>query len=131
MMLNYVSVRGLQAGRGLCSHANRGSTLRLPAKPVRLSSEETSATLATLKLWSHKREATRDGIERTFLFKDFVQAFGFMTQVALLAEKSDHHPEWSNVYNKVVVYLSTHDCGGLSKRDVSLASQIDDLASRL
>jgi 4a-hydroxytetrahydrobiopterin dehydratase len=67
----------------------------------------------------------RDGIERTFMFSNFVQAFGFMSQVALLAEKADHHPEWFNVYNKVSILLSTHDCDGLSKRDTSLAAQID------
>lgn len=116
--------------RRACSRAKGDvSSMRLYGsnEPVRLSSEETSVALASLKLWSHKREATRDGIERTFLFPDFVQAFGFMSKVAMLAEKSDHHPEWSNRYNRVVVYLSTHDCGGLSKRDVSLATQIDNL----
>jgi 4a-hydroxytetrahydrobiopterin dehydratase len=56
-----------------------------------------------------------------------VSAFGFMTQVALLAEKADHHPEWSNVYNKVSIALSTHDAGGLSQRDFDLARQIDKL----
>ena len=71
----------------------------------------------------------RDAIVRDYTFNDFVGAFGFMTQVALLAEKSDHHPEWSNVYNKVSILLSTHDCGGLSKRDTDLASQIDALVN--
>jgi len=64
---------------------------------------------------------------RSFVFKDFSQAFAFMTRVALLAEKQDHHPEWSNVYNKVSIVLTTHDAGGLSARDVLLAHQIDRL----
>ena len=63
----------------------------------------------------------------TDLFGDFVTAFGFMTQVALLAEKADHHPEWSNVWNRVDILLTTHDAGGLSARDVKLARQIDEL----
>lgn len=66
-----------------------------------------------------------DSIYRTFVFKDFMQAFSFMTLVALLAEKQDHHPEWSNVYNKVMIRLSTHDAGGLTSRDFLLAREID------
>ena len=88
-----------------------------------LSEAEQTAALRTLNpKWKRRDEK---GIERTFLFKDFVSAFGFMSSVALLAEKSDHHPEWSNVYNRVVIYLSTHDCGGLSARDFELAKAID------
>ncbi len=74
--------------------------------------------------------SSRDAIVRTFKFADFVEAFGFMTQVALLAEKMDHHPEWSNVYNRVEITLTTHDCNGLSVRDVTLAEAIDKLAAR-
>ena len=66
-----------------------------------------------------------DGIERAYKFADFVEAFAFMTRTALLAEKADHHPEWSNVYNKVEVRLTTHDAGGLSARDFALAAAID------
>ncbi len=66
-------------------------------------------------------------LRRSFKFADFVQAFGFMTRVALLAEKADHHPEWSNVYNRVEIGLTTHDAGGLSSRDVALAKAIDAL----
>ena len=69
----------------------------------------------------------RDAIYREFLFKDFNQAFGFMTRVALRADKVDHHPEWFNVYNKVQITLATHDCGGLSTRDVALANFIQTL----
>ena len=70
----------------------------------------------------------RDAITRTFHFADFNQAWGFMCRVALLAEKQDHHPEWSNVWNRVTITLTTHDAGGLSARDVALAKGIDGVA---
>ena len=69
----------------------------------------------------------RDAIRRGFRFSDFSEAWGFMARVALLAEKHDHHPEWSNVWNRVEITLSTHDAGGLSARDVALAKAIDAL----
>ena len=70
----------------------------------------------------------REGrLHREFEFAGFVEAFGFMSRVALLAEKMDHHPNWSNVYNRVVIDLSTHDVGGLSARDFELAGRIDQL----
>src|SRR5262249_22659337 len=69
----------------------------------------------------------RDAIARSFRFADFSEAFGFMSRVAMLAEKHDHHPEWSNVWNRVDILLSTHDAGGLSARDVALAQAIDAL----
>lgn len=69
----------------------------------------------------------RDAIERHFRFKDFSGAWGFMARVALLAERLDHHPEWSNIYNRVAIILTTHDAGGLSERDVALAGGIDAL----
>lgn len=67
----------------------------------------------------------RDAITRTFKFKDFNAAFGFMTRLALVAEKLDHHPEWTNVYNRVEITLSTHDAGGLTELDVTLAETAD------
>ena len=70
-----------------------------------------------------------DGLEREWRFHSFVEAFGFMTQVALLAERANHHPEWSNVYNRVTIRLTTHDLGGLSSRDAELAQSIDSLSS--
>ena len=69
----------------------------------------------------------RDAVTRDFVFADFSMAFAFMTRVALLAERMDHHPEWSNVYNRVSVTLSTHDAGGLTERDTRLAAAIDAL----
>jgi 4a-hydroxytetrahydrobiopterin dehydratase len=72
----------------------------------------------------------RDAIYKEFLFKNFNEAFGFMTRVALLADKMDHHPEWFNVYNKVQVTMSTHDCGGLSARDVKLATFMNEISGK-
>ncbi len=93
----------------------------------RLSDTERQAGLATLPGW--ELVPGRDAIHKRFSFKDFSAAFGFMTRVALLAEKADHHPEWSNVWNKVEVTLTTHDAGGLSKRDLALAKAIDGVVS--
>ena len=70
---------------------------------------------------------SRDAIKKIYTFKDFNQAFGFMTRVALVAEKTDHHPEWFNVYNRVEVTLSTHECGGISVRDVDMAKFMDEI----
>jgi 4a-hydroxytetrahydrobiopterin dehydratase len=77
------------------------------------------------------REKERDAITRELVFKDFNHAFAFMTQVALAAEKADHHPEWSNVYNKVRVTLSTHDAGGVTQKDLDLARFVDAAYARL
>jgi 4a-hydroxytetrahydrobiopterin dehydratase len=72
-----------------------------------------------------RSDTQRDAIVREFVFADFAQAFAFMTNIAIIAEKRDHHPEWSNVYNKVSVTLTTHDAGGLTQRDVDLAQSMD------
>lgn len=92
---------------------------------ARLTDEERARALDGLPEWSAVQDP--DGIRRLFIFKDFVGAFGFMAKVALLAEKADHHPEWSNVYNRVDMTLTTHDAGGLSQRDIDLATAIDAL----
>ena len=90
-----------------------------------LADDERAAALDALGEWDY--DDARDALVRSFVFADFVEAFGFMTRVAILAEKADHHPEWSNVYNRVDVLLTTHDAGGLSTRDVALATAIDAL----
>ena len=90
-----------------------------------LDENERAAALDQLGEWDY--DEARDAITRQFMFADFIEAFGFMTRVAILAEKADHHPEWSNVYNRVEVLLTTHDAGGLSTRDVALAKAIDAL----
>jgi 4a-hydroxytetrahydrobiopterin dehydratase len=77
------------------------------------------------------REDKRDAITREFVFGDFNRAFAFMTQVALAAEKADHHPEWTNVYNKVRITLSTHDAGGVTQKDLDLARFADEAYARL
>lgn len=93
---------------------------------AQLTQDERTAALDTLADWDY--DEARDAIARQFLFADFSQAFAFMTQVALLAEKQDHHPEWSNVWNRVDILLTTHDAGGLSARDVDMAQAIDALS---
>jgi 4a-hydroxytetrahydrobiopterin dehydratase len=91
----------------------------------KLTEEQRRVALAGLPEWTAVTDP--DGISRRFVFGDFVAAFGFMTRVAILAEKADHHPEWSNVYNRVDIVLTTHDAGGLSQRDIDLAQAIDGL----
>jgi len=93
----------------------------------KLTEEERSSQLAPLLSKGWSMVEGRDAIYKEFLFKDFNQAFGFMTRVALKADKVDHHPEWFNVYNKVQITLATHDCGGLSVRDVNMATFIESL----
>ncbi|HYE26658.1 MAG TPA: 4a-hydroxytetrahydrobiopterin dehydratase [Allosphingosinicella sp.] len=87
------------------------------------------AALAALPAWAYDGEAR--AIRRTFRFRDFSEAFGFMARVALEAEKADHHPEWSNVWNKVEVALTTHSARGLTAKDVALAARIDAVAGPL
>lgn len=84
------------------------------------------AAMEQLPQWTYDNEAS--GIRRKLRFGDFAEAFGFMTRVAILAEKADHHPEWFNVYNRVEILLTTHDAGGLSQRDIDLALAIDAIA---
>lgn len=96
--------------------------------PARLNEDQRHALLAELKDWSYAGE--HDAIARQFRFADFAEAFAFMTRVALAADKLDHHPEWSNVYNKVTITLSTHDAGGLSRLDGELARLIDAAYAR-
>ena len=93
---------------------------------VKLTGDARKSALTRLKGWSEV--PGRDAITKKFVFKDFNEAFGFMSRVALVAEKMDHHPEWFNVYKTVEVTLSTHDAGGLTDRDVKLAEAMDKIA---
>jgi len=92
----------------------------------KLSGEARKTALGRLKGWSEVKD--RDAISKKFVFADFNQAFGFMARAALIAEKMDHHPEWFNVYKNVEVTLSTHDAGGVTDKDVTLAQAMDKLA---
>jgi len=89
----------------------------------KLTDADRARLLPSLDGWTY--EPARDAITKRYRFADFTHAFAFMTRVALLAERRDHHPEWSNVYNRVDVLLTTHDEGGLSEKDIELARAID------
>ena len=90
---------------------------------AKLTPAERDAALARLTGWTLRDDGL--AICRSLRFGDFAEAFGFMTRIAILAEKADHHPEWFNVYNRVDITLTTHDAGGLSQRDIALAEAID------
>ncbi len=95
----------------------------------RMSAEARKAALKELPGWTEV--PGREAIARTFTFKDFNEAFGFMSRTALVAEKNDHHPEWRNVYKTVEVVLATHDAGGVTTRDVDLAKAMNAIARQL
>lgn len=99
----------------------------MPMSIPRIPDAQADAALKQLPGWA--RRAERSAISKTFQFRDFNQAWGFMTQVALIAEKMDHHPEWTNVWNRVEITLTTHDAGGLSDRDLRLATAIEKLSA--
>jgi 4a-hydroxytetrahydrobiopterin dehydratase len=92
----------------------------------KLSAARRAEALASLPGWTEAKG--RDAISKKFEFKDFVDAFAFMSRIALVAEKANHHPEWFNVYNRVEVTLTTHDCGGVSEKDIKLATTMDKYA---
>ncbi|MEX2249142.1 MAG: 4a-hydroxytetrahydrobiopterin dehydratase, partial [Parvibaculum sp.] len=94
----------------------------------KLTGKAREKALTGLKGWTKVKG--RDAIEKTYKFRNFNEAFGFMTRVALVAEKMDHHPEWANVYNRLDVILTTHDAGGLSEKDVKLATLMDKWAGK-
>ena len=94
----------------------------------RLDAAQLAAALAVLPAWRHDAEGS--AIARSFKFADFAQAFAFMTELAIAAEKRDHHPDWSNVYNRVEIALSTHDAGGITERDTAFAHHADEVYRR-
>ncbi len=94
----------------------------------KLSADARQSALKELAGWSDV--SGRDAIARTFTFKDFNEAFGFMARAALVAEKNDHHPEWRNVYKTVEVVLATHDAGGVTAKDIELAKAMDAIAKQ-
>lgn len=94
----------------------------------KLSGAEVDDALVGLTGW--QKLSGRDALARSFKFKNFRQAFAFMTEVALLAEKADHHPEWTNVYNRLDMVLATHEAGGVSERDIALAKEIEKIPLR-
>jgi 4a-hydroxytetrahydrobiopterin dehydratase len=104
---------------------NQSSRFRRLPMPTRLTDGERAALAGTLPGWS--AVSGKEAIERNFKFRDFSEAWAFMNRVALLAESQGHHPDWSNVYNRVRIELSTHDAGGLTGNDVKLAQAIDAL----
>ena len=97
------------------------------ARPPRLDTDAVTDALRTLPGWTLRDDAA--AIVKSFRFKDFNEAFGFMTRVALQADRIDHHPEWFNVYNRVDVTLNTHDVGGVSRLDIEMASFMDGVAA--
>ncbi len=97
-------------------------------RPERIEKPAEDPRIAALFRKGWRIEADDRAIRREFRFRDFAEAFGWMTRIALLAEKMDHHPEWTNVWNRVEVRLTTHDVGGLSDRDIALAEAMERLA---
>jgi 4a-hydroxytetrahydrobiopterin dehydratase len=95
-------------------------------KATALNESDIQTQLELVPNWQRDTKS----IVREYIFADFVQAFGFMSQVAMLAERANHHPEWSNVYKRVTIKLTTHDCAGLSQLDFALAHEIDQIGKR-
>jgi len=93
---------------------------------AKLSESERDAALTALAGWTY--DPDRVGIEKRLVFADFGEAFAFMTRVALEAEKADHHPDWSNVWNRVDILLNTHSEGGVTEKDIALAKRIDEIS---
>lgn len=103
------------------------SSSHISLASILLDKEAKSAQLKELNKSGWNLVDQRDAIHKTYTFSNFVEAFGFMTKCAIQAEKANHHPEWFNVYNRVEVTLSTHDCGGLSQLDIDMAKMMDSL----
>ena len=111
---------------GSAMHARPRTDAEEDEGVARLNDDERKSAVASLDGWEWVSD--REGIASRFLFEDFGEAFAFMTRVALEAEKADHHPEWSNVWNRVDVFLTTHDAGGMTAKDIALARRITEIA---
>jgi len=98
------------------------------SRPAKIGAAAALSQLKAAQLEGWAAVSGKDAIGKTFRFADFNAAFGFMTRVALMADKVDHHPEWFNVYNRVEVVLTTHDCDGVSERDLAMARFMDGIA---
>jgi 4a-hydroxytetrahydrobiopterin dehydratase len=119
-----ISNRALSFKRqGQVSAIVRNLSLKANSKPILLGGNDKENAIKSLNGWKVMKD--RDAIQKSFVFNDFVEAFGFMSKVAVVSEEMSHHPEWFNVYNKVDVTLSTHDCSGLSQLDIDLARKMD------
>uniref|UniRef100_A0A1B6LTL2 4a-hydroxytetrahydrobiopterin dehydratase n=1 Tax=Graphocephala atropunctata TaxID=36148 RepID=A0A1B6LTL2_9HEMI len=131
--LKPVGILSLQSLATICLRSLSTSSVLLKkmALSPKLTDQDREIHLKPLIQNSWVLESGKDAIQKEFLFKDFNQAFSFMTRVALLAEKMDHHPEWFNVYNKVRVTLWSHDVKGLSERDTKMAAFMDTVAASL
>jgi 4a-hydroxytetrahydrobiopterin dehydratase len=99
--------------------------MSMPIRP--LNAEQLQDTLRLLSGWTY--DESRKALFREIVLDDFTQAFSLMTRIALVAEKADHHPEWANVYNRLSIWLTTHDAGGVSERDVQLAKAVDGMTA--
>lgn len=97
-------------------------------RPAKLTGKARQTALASLKGW--KKVRGKEAIEKTYTFTDFADAFGWMSRIAIVAEKMDHHPEWFNVYKTVNVTLNTHDAGGITELDIKLAKVMDKFAGK-
>ncbi|EFP02669.1 hypothetical protein GCK72_002917 [Caenorhabditis remanei] len=130
--VSFLCVSPISSSLPPTSHRLFSSTIAVSArkKMPLLTESERNDQLSGLKSAGWKLVEGRDAIQKEFQFKDFNEAFGFMTRVGLKAEQMNHHPEWFNVYNKVDITLSTHDCGGLSQNDVKLATFIETVAKK-
>jgi 4a-hydroxytetrahydrobiopterin dehydratase len=114
------------------SSLNSASSTEAPTVvPVRLSSDQRKSVLTPLLSQGWEMVSQRDAIKKKYAFKDFLTAMSFLNNVAMIADNMNHHPEWFNVYNRVEVTLSTHDCNGLSMNDVKLAKDMDMIAAKL
>lgn len=126
-MLTRIQIARLNRS-AFCSHVSRSYVASQTVHaPMRLDPETKTKHLQQLSSSGWKLVNGRDAIQKTYQFSNFVDAFGFMTKCAIEAERVNHHPEWFNVYNKVDVTLSTHDCGGLSQNDIDMAKTMDKL----